>query len=264
MHGVRVVPEQAEVRRGVEGHQRLCDPFAVDRACRIRVDGHAPHALDRRIGAQKSLDDLEIRSLAGERDRDHPDAELLCDTEMPIVTRDRTEEARRLVREPGPITTRHSVHHGVGHHVVHEIQASIAQGQQLRHGNAQNIREHGPDGRQSRRSSVVAQVRACVVVEVPVAGQRKERIGQIELLRRRFATSQIEFESSAREFVVSTDEVVVEAFQVGGGNGGEAAVRGHGIDRIRYRTIPRLNEMFPRLKETIPRSHRPGCDQAGL
>ena len=61
VHGVGVVPEQAEVRRrGRHRRQPLDGRVGVDRAGRVAVLRHAPHALDAGVLGDQPLDHVHV------------------------------------------------------------------------------------------------------------------------------------------------------------------------------------------------------------
>ena len=82
--------------------------------------------------------------------------------------------------------------HREHHHVVHQLEARVVAGDQVGHGDAEQLAEDGAQLGQAVQAAVVAGVGAVTVAEDPSTGQAQQRVGQIELRRRRLAAGQVE------------------------------------------------------------------------
>ena len=82
------------------------------------------------------------------------------------------------------------------HHVVHQLEAGVVARDQIGHRDAEQLAEDGAQFGQSVQAAVVAGVGALAVAVgvFPAARQREQRVGQVELRRRRLAAGQVEAE----------------------------------------------------------------------
>ena len=90
---IGVVPHQPEI---VCGRSHLHQPAnglpGVRDARRVRVDRHAPHALDGRVRGDEFLDQVDVGAVLAHRHGDHLDAEALGDREVAVVAGRRAQE----------------------------------------------------------------------------------------------------------------------------------------------------------------------------
>ena len=172
MHRVGVVPEQPEIRCGGVHLDQPAHHFpGVHRTGRVGVHRNTPHALDRRVGGDQFLDEVDVGAVVMHRHGDHLDAEALGDREMPVVARRGTEELDDRLSNPGPRRVHPAVQHREHHGVVHQFQAGVVAGDQVGHRDAEQFTEDRAQAGQTVLATVVAGVGALVVAEVAAAGQ---------------------------------------------------------------------------------------------
>ena len=199
MHGVGVVPQDAEVGPGAPRQVReaLDDLVRVDVSGRIRVFRHAPDALDARIVGHERFDPFHVGAAAVDRDVDQLEAEALGDHEVPVVAGyDAQKLERPRLAPPRGLRTERPVQPGVQHVLVHEREAGVPAGDGLSgrtpSSSAPSRRASGMPG----KAAVVSDVRA-VVEAVVVAEGVIERVRQRHLLGARLPARQIEREPRA-------------------------------------------------------------------
>jgi hypothetical protein len=126
---------------------------------------------------------------------------------MPVVAGHGADELHRL-----PDVDR-ALEQGVDQGVVHDGQARVVAGHQLPDRHVEQLGEDLPDLGQARRATVVAAVGPRCVAEVSLAGQAEERVGQVELLRRRLAPRQVQLETGVHELRVRRGHLGVQLVQ---------------------------------------------------
>ncbi len=152
MDGVGVVPEQPEVGRGSRQRNELARGRLVERDTgRVRVHRHDPHAAHGRV-AEVGRDRRNVEpAVRGRRHGDHPDAERLQDREVAVVAGNRAEEGD-VVIPPGALRPGNPVQQGVRDDVVHEAEARVVAGEQLRPPGRRAVRRRARGARGCRRS----------------------------------------------------------------------------------------------------------------
>ena len=192
VHRVRVVPEQPEVG-GRRAHlDQPANGFpGVGHTGGVGEHRHRPHALDRRVDGDEFFDQVDVRAVLAHRDRDHLDAQGLGDGEVPVVAGRRAEELDARLVIPGPSRIHAAVQHREDDEIVHQLEAGVVAGDQVRHRDAEQLAEYGPQFGQAVQPAVVAGVGA-LLVAVVVAGQAQQLVGQVELLGARFAAGEVQ------------------------------------------------------------------------
>ena len=158
---------------------------------RVRVDRHTPHALDGRVSGDEFLDQVDVRAVLAHRHGDHLDAEGLGDREVPVVAGRGAEELDGGLGDPRPRGIHAAVQHRVHDDVVHQLEARVVAGEQVGHGDAEQLAEDGAQLGQAMQAAVVAGVGAVTVAEI-FTGKAQQRIGQVELRRRRLAAGEVQ------------------------------------------------------------------------
>ena len=92
MHGVGVVPEDAEVGGGAfHGGEAAHRLIGVGDAGGVRVLRHAPDALDGVVGGDEALHFFHIGAVLAKGDGNHLDAEIFANREVTVVAGDGAE-----------------------------------------------------------------------------------------------------------------------------------------------------------------------------
>ena len=81
--------------------------------------------------------------------------------------------------------------HRERHDVVHELQTGVVARDQVGHADAEQLAEDRAQLGQAVQAAVVAGVGALAVLEV-LAGEGQQRIGQVQLRRRRLAAGEVQ------------------------------------------------------------------------
>jgi hypothetical protein len=86
MDAVGIVPIEPEIgRRGLHRRQPFDGRVGINCSRRIAVFRNAPHALDGSVIGYEPLNLVHVRTIFPKRHRDHPDAVILANPEVPVV-----------------------------------------------------------------------------------------------------------------------------------------------------------------------------------
>ena len=100
--------------------------------------------------------------------------------------------------------------------IVHQLQAGVVTRDQVLHRDAEQLGEDGPQSGQAVQPAVVAGVGA-LLVAVIVSGQAQQLVGQVELLRARFAAGQVQGQLHGLQLRVILLVACVQSGQLVGG-----------------------------------------------
>jgi len=139
MNSVGIVPEEAEIGcSGFEPCEGLDHLVRVGDPCWIGILRDTEHPFDGGVGFNERGHHLHIRTFVGEADRDHLNAEMLEDGEMPVIPGNRTEKGDLFFVFPGPVATRYTIQHGLNEHIIHHIETGVPSNKNKLRGNVQN------------------------------------------------------------------------------------------------------------------------------
>ncbi len=127
MHGVGVVPEDAEVFCGaLHGSQAAHNLVGIGNATGVGVLGNAPDALEGGIVGHQLFNGIHVGAIFGHGDGYHLDAEGLGHAEVAVVAGDGAHELDLLQLAPRSGTQ--GAEHPAAHNgVVHDVQAGVAE-----------------------------------------------------------------------------------------------------------------------------------------
>ena len=186
-----VVPEDLEVRRrGRHGREAGRHLLAADRARRVGVRRHDPHALDARVVGHQRRHGLGVGTVVVHRHGHHLDAQALEQGEVAVVARHRAHEAHPLLPAPRALGVDASEEHQVDEAVAHHGQARVAARRRSARARPTAARRTSHAARAGPRAR-----RSCVRRRRRVAGrggQAQQVVGEVELLGRGLAPGQVE------------------------------------------------------------------------
>ncbi len=193
VEGVRVVPEDPEVRRrGRHRGQPAGDLLGDHRPGRVGVGRHDPDALDRRVVLDQRLDGGDVRAVVEHRHGHHLDAVRRQHREVPVVAGHRADEGDLLLVLPRPRRVDPAVQQVLHEHVVHHRQARAAAGHQLVGVDPEQLGEQLAQLAQPAQAAVVAHVDPVAVLDA--VRQREQPVGQVELGDAGLAPGQVELQ----------------------------------------------------------------------
>jgi len=203
MHGVGVVPENAEIGcGGLHGGEPPDDCVGIHDAGGVAVFGNAPDGFDGGIAGDEALDFVHVRAVVAEYYGDHANAVLLADGEVAVVAGNGAKKSDFGVVAPGPGAVACSFQKGINDDVVHEGEAGIIADDYLLRRRAENSGEEAARFEETLKATVIAAINAAFGEKIGGSGKREERAAQVELGGRGFAASEIEFETFGFEGVV--------------------------------------------------------------
>ena len=214
---VGVVPHEQEVgSRGLHLRNALDGLVGVDDAVGVRVLRHVPHALDARV-LDEVFDNVHVGAVFGHRDGDELKAEALGHLEVAVIARRGAEPFDALFLAPRLFAVQQAVGVGLGDRVVHELEARIAAGEDLRGLAAEDIGEQLTRALKTLELAVVAGVHAAVHALLG-AGQRGQKAADhVELLLARLAACHVELEALGLPALVFGGHLVVFLLPLGSG-----------------------------------------------
>jgi len=202
MQGVGVVPEDAEIDgAGFHGGETANGFVGIDFAGGIGIFRDTPDGFDGWVG-DEGFDFVHVRAAAGERDGDHADAEVFADSEVAIVTGNRSEKSGsgRGLR-PGRGGTGNAFEEGPDERVVHEGEAGIIGDDDLVGGSAEHVGEERANLGEALEVAVVAGV-FFGGGDVVAVGESEEFVGDVELFGGGLAAGHVEGEFFGAELFV--------------------------------------------------------------
>ena len=126
MDTVGIVPEDTEVFRcRLEPCKAADCLITVGIACRIRIFGNAPDALDGLVFRNKLFDHIHIRASGAHGNRDHADPEVFGDGKMSVVAGYRAKEIHLVQFSPGCVA-HDTMCHCAGDRIIHDIEGGVA------------------------------------------------------------------------------------------------------------------------------------------
>ena len=214
---VGIVPHEGKIGRGGLQSRNARDGLVgIDDAVGVRILRHAPHALDSRI-LDSFFDQIHIRAGRGHGDGDELKAETLGHLEMAVVAGSGAEPFDALFLAPRLFAVQQAVGVGLGDRVVHELEARIAAGEDLRGLAAEDIGEQLTRALKTLELAVVAGVHAAVHALLG-AGQRGQKAADhVELLLARLAACHVELEALGLPALVFGGHLVVFLLPLGSG-----------------------------------------------
>ena len=217
MDAVGVVPHQQEVRRG---RLHLCDALdglvGVDDAVGVRVLRHVPHALDARV-LDEVFDNVHVGAVFGHRDGDELKAEALGHLEVAVIARRGAEPFDALFLAPRLFAVQQAVGVGLGDRVVHELEARIAAGEDLRGPAAEDIGEQLTRALKTLELAVVAGVHAAVHALLGAGQRGQDAADKVKLLLARLAARHVELEALGLPALIFSGHLVVFLLPLGSG-----------------------------------------------
>ena len=127
MHTVGIVPENSEILCSrCQCSKALNNFIRIGIALWIGILRYTPDTLHLRIVVDIFFNHIHIRTILMHRNRDHLKAESLCNLEMAIVSRCRTEEFDFVKLTPRCMSQK-SEHISSGYSIVHHIQTGVAE-----------------------------------------------------------------------------------------------------------------------------------------
>ena len=210
VHGVGVVPEDPEVRgRCRHRDQGSRDLFGVDHAGGVRVRRHDPDPLDGRIVGYQLAHLVQVRTVVAERHREHLDAVLLAEREVPVVAGHRADE---LDRAAEPRASESAVPLSKEKTSVSCMIARLAlsPATSCSIGTLSSGAKICRISRQPLQAAVVTAVGAGHVDEVVLARQRQQLVRQLHLSSCRLPPGQVELEPLGHQLVVRRLELGVQ------------------------------------------------------
>lgn len=101
VHAVRVVPHNAKILSGGLEPRKAPDCFVgICDSLGVGVFRHTPDALDCAVAFRKPFNNVHIGPLRRHRNVYHLDAEIFCNTEMPVIAGNRTKELHLFLPAP--------------------------------------------------------------------------------------------------------------------------------------------------------------------
>ena len=201
VQGVGVVPEDLEVGcGGRHGGEARGDVLAADRAGRVGVRRHHPHALDGRVVGDQRRDGVGVGPVVVHGHGHHLDAQALEQGEVTVVARHRAHEAHLLLTAPRPLGVDAAEEQEVDQAVAHDRQARVAAGHDLIGLDPEQLGEDLAQLAQALEAAVVADVDARGVLRR--RRQPQQGVREVELLRGRLATGQVELQPPGLEVLV--------------------------------------------------------------
>ena len=213
---VGVVPHQQEVgSRGLHLRNALDGLVGVDDAIGVRVLRHVPHALDARV-LDEVFDNVHVGAVFGHRDGDELKAEALGHLEVAVIARRGAEPFDALFLAPRLFAVQQAVGVGLGDRVVHELEARIAAGEDLRGLAAEDIGEQLTRALKTLELAVVAGVHAAVHALLGAGQRGQDAADKVELLLARLTARHVELEALGLPALVFGGHLVVFALAMVG------------------------------------------------
>ena len=213
---VGIVPHEQEVgSRGLHLRNALDGLVGVDDAVGVRVLRHVPHALDARV-LDEVFDNVHVGAVFGHRDGDELKAEALGHLEVAVIARCGAEPFDALFLAPRLFAVQQAVSVGLGDRVVHELEARIAAGEDLRGLAAEDIGEQLTRALKPLEFAVVAGVHAAVHALLGTGQRGQDAADHVELLLARLAARHVELEALGLPALVFGGHLVVFALAMVG------------------------------------------------
>ncbi len=189
--GVGVIPEDAKVRSGFHVGESTGHFFTVSDACRVAVARDTPNPLDGRICGQ-GFDMIHIWPIVIHLYIHQFKTKVRCNFEVAVVAGRGAQEADGALLAPGLVAARYTEQDCSSDGVVHHGEAAVPPHNDRVTLTAQNFSKKLFHRGQTINAAVVTTIRIVLVRKLTGPGQGKERICQIQLLRRRFTASHIQ------------------------------------------------------------------------
>ena len=101
MYAIGIIPENTEIRCGRFQSGKFLHHFSgIGNTRRIAILRYAPYSLDKRIVFHILADQVHVRAVLQQRNVDLLDPEVFGHGEVPVITRDRTQEFDMSLLDP--------------------------------------------------------------------------------------------------------------------------------------------------------------------